>query len=58
MIQGYTSKNCSSCYHLPGLAYRRGELVWVNGNQIGAKFIKRPDKKKHAERTSGEKSTV
>jgi hypothetical protein len=23
---------------------------WVNGNQIGAKFITQPDKKKHAER--------
>jgi hypothetical protein len=29
-----------------GLAYRRCELAWVNGDQIGAKFITRPEKKK------------
>jgi hypothetical protein len=38
-----------------GLAYRRCELVWVNGSQLGAKFTKRPDKKKQVER---EKSAV
>ena len=29
-----------------GLAYRRCELAWVNGDQIGAKFITRPEMKK------------
>jgi hypothetical protein len=29
-----------------GLAYRRCELAWVNGDQIGAKFITRLEKKK------------
>jgi hypothetical protein len=38
-----------------GLAYRHCELVWVNGSQLGAKFTKRPDKKKQVER---EKSAV
>ena len=29
-----------------GLAYRRCELAWVNGDQIGVNFIKPGDKKK------------
>jgi hypothetical protein len=28
-----------------GLAYRRCELSWINGDQIGAKFVKRGSKK-------------
>src|ERR1700736_1038720 len=29
-----------------GLAYRRCELAWVNGDQIGVKFLKTGEKKK------------
>ncbi|MBP0115496.1 MULTISPECIES: PilZ domain-containing protein [Bradyrhizobium] len=29
-----------------GLAYRRCELAWVNGDQIGVNFLKLGDKKK------------
>jgi hypothetical protein len=29
-----------------GLAYRRCELAWVNGDQLGVTFIKPGDKKK------------
>ncbi len=29
-----------------GLAYRRCELAWVNGEQVGATFLKQGDKKK------------
>jgi hypothetical protein len=29
-----------------GLAYRRCELAWVNGDQIGVNFLKPGDKKK------------
>jgi hypothetical protein len=29
-----------------GLAYRRCELAWVNGDQVGATFLKHTDKKK------------
>ena len=29
-----------------GLAYRRCELAWVNGDQIGVNFLKPNDKKK------------
>src|SRR6516225_7046274 len=31
-----------------GLAYRRGGLAWVNGDQIGVNFLKPGDKKKRA----------
>ena len=31
-----------------GLAYRRCELSWVNGDQIGVNFLKPGDKKKAA----------
>jgi hypothetical protein len=31
-----------------GLAYRRCELSWVNGDQIGVNFLKTGDKKKKA----------
>ena len=30
-----------------GLAYRRCELAWVNGDQIGVNFLKTGDKKKN-----------
>ena len=35
-----------------GLAYRRCELAWVNGDQIGVNFLKTGDKKKKATRRS------
>ena len=31
-----------------GLAYRRCELSWVNGDQIGVNFLKQGDKRKKA----------
>ena len=33
-----------------GLAYRRCELSWVNGDQIGVSFLKQGDKKKKGTR--------
>src|SRR6201990_3037995 len=33
-----------------GLAYRRCELAWVNGDQIGVNFLNPADKKKKAAR--------
>ncbi|SFJ74840.1 PilZ domain-containing protein [Bradyrhizobium sp. Gha] len=35
-----------------GLAYRRCELAWVNGDQIGVNFLKPGDKKKKARSTA------
>jgi hypothetical protein len=38
-----------------GLAYRRCELAWVNGDQIGVSFLKQDGKKKkHARRTGAD----
>ena len=37
-----------------GLAYRRCELAWVNGNQIGVNFLKAGDKKKGVRRAPAE----
>ena len=36
-----------------GLAYRRCELAWVNGDQIGVNFLKQGDKKKKARQARG-----
>src|SRR3981189_682303 len=33
-----------------GLAYRRCELAWVNGDQLRGNFLKPPDQKKKAAR--------
>lgn len=35
-----------------GLAYRRCELAWMNGDQIGVNFLKVGDKKKKARSTA------
>ena len=37
-----------------GLAYRRCELAWVNGDQIGVSFLQHGDKKKAARRATAE----
>ncbi|MGJ5175144.1 PilZ domain-containing protein [Bradyrhizobium oligotrophicum] len=37
-----------------GLAYRRCELAWVNGDQIGVTFLKTGAKKKNSKRAPAE----
>jgi hypothetical protein len=39
-----------------GLAYRRCELSWVNGDQIGVNFLKLGDKKKKAAKHAAEEA--
>ncbi len=41
-----------------GLAYRRCELAWVNGDQIGVNFLKPDDKKKQAKRSATQPAEV
>ena len=41
-----------------GLAYRRCELAWVNGDQIGVNFLKQGDKKKKAAKRGAEDAAV
>ena len=36
-----------------GLAYRRCQLAWVNGDQIGVNFLKQNQKKNGSAKTSG-----
>jgi hypothetical protein len=37
-----------------GLAYRRCQLAWVNGDQIGVLFLERSNKKRNATPKSGD----
>jgi hypothetical protein len=39
-IEGLPLKEFFLLLSSSGLAYRRSELVWVNGDQIGVAFIK------------------
>ena len=41
-----------------GLAYRRCELAWVNGDQIGVNFLKPGDKKKKAGKRAAQEAAV
>ena len=49
-IQGLNLKEFFLLLSSTGLAYRRCELAWVNGDQIGVNFLKPGDKKKKAGR--------
>ena len=44
-IEGLNLKEFCLVLSSTGLAYRRCELSWVNGDQIGAKFVKYAAKK-------------
>ena len=44
-IEGLPLKEFFLLLSSTGLAYRRCELAWINGEQIGANFIKKPVKK-------------
>jgi hypothetical protein len=45
-IEGLHLKEFFLLLSSTGLAYRRCELAWVNGDQIGVNFLKQGDKKK------------
>ena len=53
-IQGLNLKEFFLLLSSTGLAYRRCELAWVNGDQIGVNFLKHGDKKKAARRAHAE----
>jgi len=52
-VEGLNLKEFFLLLSSTGLAYRRCELSWVNGEQIGAGFLKPDNKKKSARRPSG-----
>ncbi len=49
-VEGLHLKEVFLLVSSTGLAYRRGELAWVNGDQIGVNFLKTGDKKKKSRR--------
>jgi hypothetical protein len=49
-VEGLNLKEFFLLLSSTGLAYRRCELAWVNGDQIGVNFLKPADKKKKATR--------
>jgi hypothetical protein len=49
-VEGLNLKEFFLLLSSTGLAYRRCELAWVNGDQIGVNFLKPADKKKKAAR--------
>jgi hypothetical protein len=53
-VEGLPLKEFFLLLSSTGLAYRRCELVWVNGNQIGVNFIKPSEKKKSAKRSTAQ----
>jgi hypothetical protein len=45
-VEGLAMKEFFLVLSSTGTAYRRCELAWVNGNQVGVYFLKRGQKKK------------
>lgn len=52
-VEGLNLKEFFLLLSSTGLAYRRCELAWINGEQLGATFLKQTDKKK-GRRSSGQ----
>ena len=53
-IEGLHLKEFFLLLSSTGLAYRRCELAWINGEQLGATFLKQGDNKKKGRRSSGQ----
>jgi hypothetical protein len=51
-IEGLHLKEFFLLLSSTGLAYRRCELAWVNGDQVGVNFLKHENKKKASRRSS------
>jgi hypothetical protein len=51
-VEGLNVKEFFLLLSSTGLAYRRCELVWVNGNQIGALFLKQARQPKRSSRAA------
>ena len=52
-IEGLNLKEFFLLLSTMGKAYRRCQLAWVNGDQVGVFFLKPGDKKKKPKRPSG-----
>lgn len=51
-VEGLNLKEFFLVLSSTGLAYRRCELAWVNGDQVGVRFLKVTEKKKKITRRS------
>jgi hypothetical protein len=51
-VEGLNLKEFFLLLSSTGLAYRRCELAWVHGDQIGVTFLKQGEKKKKSTRRS------
>jgi hypothetical protein len=47
-VEGLTMKEFFLVLSTMGKAYRRCQLAWVNGNQVGVHFLKSGEKKKNS----------
>jgi hypothetical protein len=56
-IEGLHLKEFFLLLSSTGLAYRRCELAWVNGDQVGVNFLKHEGKKKASRRNSSPAET-
>ncbi len=57
-VEGLNLKEFFLLLSSTGLAYRRCELAWVNGEQIGATFLKPSDAKKRPARRNASDNQV
>jgi hypothetical protein len=57
-IEGLNLKEFFLLLSSTGLAYRRCELAWVNGDQVGATFLKQGDNKKKGRRPNAAPAEV
>ena len=53
-VEGLNLKEFFLLLSSTGLAYRRCELAWINGEQLGASFLRQGDNKKKGRRSSGQ----
>lgn len=57
-VEGLNLKEFFLLLSSTGLAYRRCELAWVNGEQVGGTFLKHIDKKKPAAKRANQPATA
>lgn len=57
-VEGLNLKEFFLLLSSTGLAYRRCELAWVNGEQLGVRFLKQTEKKKKSSRRSANAQVV
>ncbi len=53
-VEGLNLKEFFLLLSSTGLAYRRCELAWVNGDQIGVNFLKQTSEKKRRSRSGSQ----